>query len=920
MVSVNAMTLKREFLFTGAFDGFWHPGFLDGVEASAGREWGNAEALADLLGLHLGVAAPRRHLLERIVEAQTGIRAYCDLNPDAYFAESFRRDDLGVAHRLLMMRDALLMGGWEGDEKDLPARPSEVMAALGKCADPGNLAGLPDRLNAIIALLGKRPRRVFDTVFLARDMSAEPLLVRRLIEALAATGTAVAPWTVVTPAAGKGESDLERARRKVETGENFTPRGDGSLLLLQGDNAYDSAEALAAWLAAARPEEAVVIADGESRPMLDAAFRRYHLPAIGAVSISPYRSALQAIRLAFTLRWKPFDPARLLEFLQLPISPIPRRAGYLLAGALAEAPGTGSAAWRNAIIKSAESENDEGKAEALRERLAFWLPDTGALLDPGEEMPIKQVCDICVAFAGWARKRSRAMKGDDARSSPGDSETILILEMVATEAERLGELVRQYGTEGMGFVSLSSLIDRVAGDGIGITLSPAQEGSMPSVGVPSALLGPSDTVIWWNFTRSGGESFPYRNFTDEERSLLAERGIEIQGPGDHSLAVSREWRRPLECASGKLILVAAETELGEPRAAHPLWDEITAGWKPAEKGRVTLHTEDLLDADCGYFPVEREIASPLELPGPCPVFHLDNVRPALREKESATSLELLAGCPLAYVLQYQARMAGAVAIKLADDTVVRGNVGHRVIQEVFGSGKTPGTREEAERLASAAFDRLVASEGATLLLPGKEADLASFRGAMVRVAGVFREIMSAQGLSVAGVEKELAADTEIGLVGGRIDILLEDLEKNRLVIDMKYSEKGEARYSAKLEKDEAIQLAVYSRTAGKAVPVAYLSLKDAALVTNAHGGFPGARPAGNSDIFDTWHRLVATVRHYLERQFMKKEIYAFAVAANAGVLPDDVMAPGGIEMSSPCRYCDYGVLCGMSWNGGGGGS
>ena len=67
----------------------------------------------------------------------------------------------------------------------------------------------------------------------------------------------------------------------------------------------------------------------------------------------------------------PVDPQLLVDFLTLPVSPMPRRAATALVESLVGQPGLGSAAWDAAIAELCSPENDaDGKGRA---RIDAWL-------------------------------------------------------------------------------------------------------------------------------------------------------------------------------------------------------------------------------------------------------------------------------------------------------------------------------------------------------------------------------------------------------------------------------------------------------------------------------------------------------------------------------------------------------------------
>lgn len=915
--------ISRRFLYTGTFAGDWFPGPMGNGDAAVGMEGGDAKRLATLLEYHLGIPSQKQvHFLERAADSIVSIREYCKTQPTAYFATSFNIDEYGVACYLLSLRDELLMSGWNGDPSLLPKRLAEAMAALTHDGSPFDDSGLPFRLNAIIAMLQKRPRRIFDTIYYVRDIAGEPLLVQKLFNALASTGTAMCAWPDEHASQEDKDTDLRRAQSKVTRGTQFCPAGDGTLILLKGDNRYDAAEAVASWIVCNTPPGLLIIADHDSRFELNEALMRYHLPALGGTFTSPNRSAVQALRLSFAVRWKPFNPHLLLELLQLPLSPIPRGAGRRLAKALAETPGLDNHVWHEAVRICLEADDgNDSEDRPLKECFDAWLPSGSTLLDDGAEMSVAQIGAICDAFSDWAVRRSFAFKhtkSDVMSSDFGEGERAShVLEAAALVAERLKRIVERSGRRGLRLTQLDFLLDRLIG-GVEMSYAPEQEGSINSVAAPSAVLGQSDTVIWWNFTRSSAERIPAMLITERERMELAQQGIILPAVSAQAPAIAGEWRRPILAATKRLILVMCDTHLGETQRPHPVWDEVAAGWSTSEKGKVTIHVRDILKGNQSHFAVKREQVRSLEEPKPYFQLTISKLIPRLRGVESATSLETLLTCPLRYFLKYQAGLRGAEAIVLADDNRVRGNIGHRVIHEVFGSGAFPSTRDDAMNHAETVFENLLSSEGATLLLPGKEVGREAFRRAVRIAAGVFYDFVGKNNLSIVGFEKECSGETEIGTIKGYVDLLLEDTNRRPLVIDMKYSEKGERYYADRLKNEQAVQLAVYARMAGNGAHAMYLSLKDASFITTGRNEFAEVRSLNDISFDETWRRLVATVRYILENEFSNSLVYATGVMKKMNVVPRGTIPNDFLELEPLCDYCEYRPLCGVVWlvNGG----
>ena len=95
---------------------------------------------------------------------------------------------------------------------------------------------------------------------------------------------------------------------------------------------------------------------------------RVGLPRLGFSAPSPHRALLQVLPLAFALAWNPPDPKSLLDFLLLPMSPLPRWAANRLASRVAETPGVGGPLWQETFEEIAERFAEKSPEEPAAKR------------------------------------------------------------------------------------------------------------------------------------------------------------------------------------------------------------------------------------------------------------------------------------------------------------------------------------------------------------------------------------------------------------------------------------------------------------------------------------------------------------------------------------------------------------------------
>ena len=903
--------ITREFFLTSTFDGPFYPGFLSERGAAVGRQSGGIHTFLRDLELHLGTGEPAVSALERVVAASEVLGEYIAGQPSAFFSESFQVDPFGTGRRLLRWRDELIMAGWDRDAEILPPRLKAAMNAL--ASDRGNIPpGFVDRLLSAVLELAERGEKIFDAVYLLREKEKEPRLVQRLFEALENTGTRIEAWPLPSPPAQTG--DLAAARAALETGEAFSPQGDGTLLRILGASPFEAGEALAAWLAENGSSGVVLIAGDRLRDDLDAAFRRFHLPGIGAGTVSPYRSALQILPLALSLQWAPLDPEKLLQFLQLSVSPIPRAYGRRLAEAVAESPGIGGPVWKEAL-GSCLDDAAEGRylsRAGLEERFNQWLPDPGDLIPPGDGIEKTRFTALCDRLISWVIARESAAKktaGDEKDRAVEGMEAGSgrdILRAASGEAALLKKLLDIMGSKTISRLQAVRLIELCAGEGVVTEFSEPEAGGVYTLSSPGAILGTAQTIIWWDFTRGGAESIPEALFTAEEDEALRTTGIMIPSRGPAAVERSVLWQRPFQYGASRVILVSHRLEDGEPIGNHPLWNQLAAGWDKLTESRVTIIPGELPSDEDPRLPARYRDLVPLTPPEPRRVWNFAHLTGSLREVESATSLEKIILCPFQYIVRYQAGLRPASAVSLKSGPLNLGSIGHRVIQTFLDKTVT----ENIETV----LEEILTEEGALYLLPGREDALTRLRLEITDAAEKISRFIADGGFNIIGFERKISEVTELGKIGGYLDILLEGKDNHRLIIEMKYAFRGGKKYRKMLEDGAAIQLAVYRRLAGPDTDAAYFSLKDGQLLTLEGTDLPGGQRIAGPALAEVWSALTEAVETVLGKQFRR------SLCAARGIIPDDVTAPDPYEpdgifedLPNSCKYCDYSALCGYLW-------
>lgn len=371
--------------FSVDFDGGFWPGPTPAGGATLGEAWVGPAGLLGILETHLGLAGPRWTAAERAASIVGTIR-----EREGFYSRSAESDLLGTAERLLRDRDILWMHGWRGE--GLTPRLADLAAATA-LAPPG----FPDRLQAVIDELGKRtsPWKPIERLDLLEPPEDLVPSWRLVVEELERLGTEVSTAGVEAVDAsgdlgalkarlglgGASEVEPEGGDGDGAEGGGFEPRGDGSLELVRGYGPLETADEVAAWLAArADLADTLIIGADEA---LDDALHRHGLPTTGAPNHADRAASLQILPLVIELLFDPPDPQRVLELVCLPDGPVPRGLAFRLRNALREWPAARSPAWNRAVEEYLDSLGGELVGLSWRSAGGAATGETSGCLDAG---------------------------------------------------------------------------------------------------------------------------------------------------------------------------------------------------------------------------------------------------------------------------------------------------------------------------------------------------------------------------------------------------------------------------------------------------------------------------------------------------------------------------------------------------------
>lgn len=863
---------------------------------------GGPKQLLDWLETQLG-------LVPQKIPQSIRISQYANLldrfGANTSYSHSFAVDRWATATELLNRRDELRMAGWKGEDvKGLPsivqdlANVEKEMAAV--------LPGLPERLERIARTLEQgQPLPLHEIVLFERSEQWPPLW-RPILTKLSAVSA-----VPVVPLAAPGSTLIE-LQKQILSGEKGQIKFDSSFRWLQCVNRLEACQ-VGVQLLASDPSRlsstSVMCKDEMTAFLLDGCIAQAGLPTLGARLNDPYLPILQVLPLALRLLWEPVDPAILLDFLCLPISPIPRKAAGRLAEALVEQPGYRSDAWQKAAASLTEQAKDpEGN---LRNKLNLWFEIQRYAIN--QPLPAAAVAAVCSRVAQWAAGYA-AVIDDEAISSN--------LMEAASQASMVSELACSAG----GLISepqLGRILDAAMDKPNGFRAHSAVAGGPRLITSLSELHSPCDRLIWVGL----GSADPMSShWTSLEAAQMRACGLEVDDSHIQTSAVRDAERRGL--AQIRSCLFAISIPFEKELRLHPVWLQIQNALgdkQPALPLTRAFAKKSLKD----FSPWSPIVSAHTIVPVPDALEEWDVERGliATPQRSSATELADRLGCPVKWMFEHAAHLYSSPIARLPKDATLLGNFGHSILAAVFGSGGDLPSTEEAIAQVERLFDESLPRNAAPLAQPWAIVQKTRLREELKNSTRVLVEALRSAGFRIISMEKQIVAELDGRPCIAYIDCLTENQSGAELVIDFKFY--GEKKYRSLLSDGRAVQLATYAamRAAEKnntKMPfVAYLILSSGILLIPQVDAPPGLQRVQHlkdaPPIRVVWQRFITALRgseawlHGDKPVPSRPHQSPESWPEGADMVLDGPNSKGempGFSEQTVCKYCNYGVLCG----------
>ena len=785
-------------------DALVHPKAND---TAGGFHYFGPTGLLLMLESHLGlIGHPNDNEFLRIEQYRQLLHKILEKEEAVFFKNSFEADQFATATALLQRRDELVLSAWDFDlQSDTPDRLAvlaKVEQYLKSDENDFNLSpGFADRFVNLLALIKKRNQAI-QQIFLNEPMTLLPNHFQKLFKLLETAGTKIDCLTIKK---FKADSDLNRFKSFLQNQnkeEKIKPNKDGTLLLLKTKRETTAASYLAK-LFQKNGDFTPVCLIPEKNRALDNALIQEGLPSLGILSASLARPSLQILKLIPTFLWHPIDPYKILEFVSLSVKPLADDLAKHIARQMAKTPGLNSEAWYIMINRYFDELHERAKGDAninfqeIKNQFDFWFDRKRYNI--AHRVPKEDVIGIFQYLAKWAFKTFDEEKGKNT--------SLLVLNQQAQRVTQLLEALPESENQ-LSNLELERIV-RTIYKPSPVVFQKKQLGHLDYFHKLSGIIAPVSKLLWWNFIHNEQDHF-FSKWYQQELDYLSALDIHLTGPKEKNKLLLWQRTRPILHTQEQLILVIPEMVEGSKVQANPLLGDLEACFENLNCLQFDIDTEvgkELFEQI--FILPEKIILAHQQLGKPkaqIQIKHADKLEQ--NEEETFTSLDALFYYPYQWVFRHKIKLKKSSILSVVNDNALMGNLAHRFFELMFRQDISKWKKSNVEEWIDRQSYRLLAREGAVLLLYGREPERVAFINKIKYAAWSLVSMIQSNGWKVLQTEMPLAGKFQGIPVKGKADLVLQRGDE-LAVVDLKW--RGAARRQRIIKSEEDLQLVMYSK-------------------------------------------------------------------------------------------------------------
>ena len=745
------------------------------------------------------------------------------------FENSFKNDSAGTCRSILGWRDKLVSAGWDPKSYKGDSFKLNFIKDLESDDMPKGEADYW----ALLMTMSKQQRLIPEGVKIVVTERKENMLpkIKTILGAQEELGVSVEYQVDGDIVASDDLGNIQKAIAEC-VNDKVAIKGDGTFTFMQFDN---EDEALRYVAAQERNSETLYYCQNPKR--FDNTLRLLGKPVCGSSLKASEPQVVQLFRLGNGLFEYPLNINRIIEWLNMPISPVKAALRYNLSNCLLSSGGINNEKWETTLeeyFKTLEDDKERKKAKESFERI-FPLPKS-------EDVDIKAAIDFNNELKQWAN----SLLAMD--NLPYDEVVREQLGQIISYCNSLISMLA--GVESISFIEYQKLCNSIVTPHSYCQYQ-AEAGSMNIISQSGDIHDVAEHIVWFPITDEGVAKYPFDFLNEKEYNELYASGVKLYDRNYFSSMNRAAMLRPLMRAK-RLTIIEAEKVAGEKVKRHPLvlqLDELIEGKLKKISVRLPL-PEEMLVVDN---PVNNSISKLYVKIDDGSLLKERHERysddEANKQAESYSSLNTLIQHPFEYVCKYCANLREVETPSADSLNATLGNVAHLIIEKVFDE-KNKGKYEHIiNEEYDAIFEQAVNESGLLLLMPEYKFDYLNIQRKMKPALLNLNKFINDNNLTVVGCEVEMPITewSEVGngvKLSSRVDMLLEDVKGNKVVFDFKWRENNGKYEKKSLEESTALQLYLYEYVVRKVYGQAYAKTAYVILpsmITMSHHKFTGLK-------------------------------------------------------------------------------
>jgi ATP-dependent helicase/nuclease subunit B len=848
-----------------------------------------------------------------------------------FYSTSFAVDPIGVSKRLLNLREVLLVSAPSTFCFENYSAKSARLVALSKVEREflklTHEGGEVFVLKKILANLRMGIISPIKEIELLEEENHWPVLWQELWRELSKSRSKVNGPSQAREACGVVQTDLNTAQVSIlgkASAQKGKFKGDQSLLHIRSLSVDEAADAVAAYLKLIPNQEVVVIRGMDPRS-LDQGLSRLGMPALGHNQSTSAPQISSLLAMVIELSVGPTDPNALLEFFCLSPSSLPQWLRKAATKNLNQKPGwplgTGAkvlaeylvsvAEWQGKALLKENSQEAEGPLDSDDDLEESQSSATKTLDDQARWLRWLSFCEISqpqgVTLDGLSGNlemitefASRAIKRQ--KLSTADRNALASLRNDVRDFSTLLSKQHEPGTM-LSRLDLHKALSQVQRPG---SLQRSRDQSQVfAVDHPSGLLGPADTVIYWMGVQSSALRGRWNILVPSEIKELGDSGVQILPTSTQDIEQTRSICNAVSFAKKNFILVTSALIGDQPEEPLPVWYDILHGFEAeTEKAEVSVRGfMDGLFANLGGTLIDPDVKI---FPSLSPVWEIPAGSEPVRRRESPSSLEKLLGCPLRWILGYQSNISEPPGHSYEIGPMLFGNIAHRVMQLFFEVGGLNKQVLEQRKMLDQFFEKTLEELGGMLLIPGREQERIQTKTTTIDGALALADVLNRSGFEVESCELDMEDETTVGLIGGRVDLVVKSIRNpsEKVIIDYKWG--GRTGREDDVKQGLHTQLVTYSRVLGKGTTwpkTAFFVLQGKSMITVHEDLFEGVRAVKGPTELVIWAKIEAEIIK------TRKELASGKVTVGIPAENYQDLEKSGRKYPAPCTYCHYDMFC-----------